>query len=80
MDRPRFTRMGSGNVIFQTHVSEDSRFALLPVLEQASVIKGWVVFDTLEGRVLEQGGRRNDGWFENLQTAREYVIAEFYRR
>lgn len=53
MESDRFTRLTSSDVLVQVHVSPNSRYLILPVLERASVITGWLVYDTEKGRIVE---------------------------
>lgn len=86
MSDPRFTRLGSSNVLAQAHVSEDSRFMLLPIMEtgtQGAMIRGWKVYDAVAGQLLipepgERGAPRNGVWGQ-LHMARDWVIQHYYQ-
>lgn len=71
----RFTRMGSNNVLFQAHVSEDSHYVLLPVMERASQITGWLVYDTVTGMLYAD---ESEEPFPTQHQAREWVQSHFY--
>lgn len=62
----RFTRLSSSTSVFQAHASEDSKYVLLPVIEKAARITGWVVYETQLGDV-------SDEIFPTINEAREWV-------
>lgn len=62
----RFIRLGSPNVAATVHVAPDSRYILLPVMNQPSAVRGWVVYDTLKGEVVNSN-------LLDLHTAREWA-------
>lgn len=59
----RFTRVSSGQVTFQAHASDDSRFVLLPVMSP-SQIQGWKIYDSSAGQLL------SDTLYPNLLDAK----------
>lgn len=65
----RFTRLSSSTSIFQAHASEDSKFVLLPIIEKASRISGWVVYKTQLGDISEE-------IFPTISEARNWVIKQ----
>ena len=74
MEKERYTRMSHPRVLFQAHTTEDSRYVILPVLESASRITGWVVYDALQGEI-EQDHHEP---FGSLVEAKDQV--DRYRR
>lgn len=54
---------------FQVHASDDSRFAIVPVYEQSSAIKGWVVYDSVAGEIIHKT--------ESFTDAREWITKSF---
>lgn len=68
----RFTRLSSSTSIFQAHASEDSQYVLLPVIENAARITGWVVYESQLGDVSEQV-------FPTINEAREFVTKQAAR-
>lgn len=74
MSPPRYTRLTSTNVVFQVHVSEDSRYVLLPILEKSSRITGWVVYDAIDGEVYT----KDDDPFPTQFEARDWVNQTHY--
>lgn len=80
-DLPRFTKLGSSNVLLQVHAGEDSRFILMPVLSQPVEIVGWKVYDSTTGELITEGdGVPDNGEFSALHLAREFVLDNYYRR
>ena len=78
---PRFTKLGSSGVLMQVHAGEDSRFVLIPILNQPVEIVGWKVYDSTTGELITEGdGVPERGEFPALHMAREYVIENYYRR
>lgn len=76
----RFTRLGSSNVLFQAHAAEDSAYVLLPVLERDVAIKGWRIYDTVSGELIDRGpGVPHDGVWDVLHEAREWLNVHIYR-
>lgn len=79
-----FTRLASSNVLVQAHAAPDSRFMLLPVIERASRITGWTVYDTSTGELVtppvtpDMAEGYFDGVWQRLYHAREWVITEYY--
>lgn len=87
MSAPRFTRLGSSNVLAQAHVSEDSRFMLLPIIgtgRHGAWISGWQVYDAVAGKMLvpqaDEKGAPRDGVWAQLHMAREWVIHRYYQQ
>lgn len=64
------SRLSSPNVQFTAHVSEDNRYVLLPVMECASKVIGWVVYDSFAGRVIRKPWKTLHSartWLESLE-------------
>lgn len=79
----RFTRLASSNVLAQVHVSDDSRYIILPKLAQSTSVHGWIVYDTVDGEFLEpkeyvEGCK--DGVWSYLAEARKWVEETYYRK
>ena len=68
----RFTRLASPNIAATVHVSPDSRYILLPVMNRPAAIQGWVVYDTLSGEMVKMPQPTP---FTDLHKARDWVSA-----
>ena len=66
MAERRFAKLSSSVTSFQVHASDDSRFAIVPVYESTSIIKGWVVYDSIEGDIVYADA-------ETLTDARNWI-------
>jgi hypothetical protein len=64
--------MSSPSVAIQVHVSSDSRYVLLPVMQQAATVRGWVVYDTVTGNVLDSTEHPGSA-FTDMHQARDWV-------
>jgi len=62
----RFRRIWDAASGFAVHLSEDLRFALLPVMENSPAYAGWRVFEITTGELLE-------GNFSTLDEAKAEV-------
>lgn len=71
----RFIRMGSPSVAATVHISPDSRYILLPLLTEPSAVRGWVVFDTIAGVLLEPDNGPDEGVFASMHAARDWVTS-----
>ena len=71
-----FPRLMSSSVLVQVFAAPDSRFLLLPVLEQRSQISGWLVYDTEKGELIDSPG--GEPW-EHIHEARSWVIDRYYK-
>lgn len=70
---PRFTRLSSSAVLFQIHVSEDSLYALIPIIEEKKAsIKCWKILDTTVGAFI------GEEHYTKLFRARNWVIENRY--
>ena len=65
----RFAKLSSSVTSFQVHASDDSRFAIVPVYEQTSIIKGWVVYDSIAGEIIHDS--------DSLTSAREWINSNY---
>lgn len=73
-----FTRLWSSNVLMQAHASPDSRFVILPIIEERSRITGWLVYDAERGELLTAPDTSDEPWTQ-LHEARRWVLDTFYK-
>lgn len=64
----RFQRVWSGTSAWVSHISDDVRWAILPVITDSPTYDGWRVYNIRTGELLEED-------FANLNDAKHAVEA-----
>jgi hypothetical protein len=84
-DDLRFARLGSPNVLLQAHAAPDSRYMILPLLQNSTRVTGWTIYDTQQGELLtpkespDMADGYSEGVWPNMYAARQYLIDTYYR-
>lgn len=72
----RYVRFVSTNSLFQAHASPDAHYVVLPILENASVVKGWVVYDSTTGEIVRS---ETDSFWASMFEAQDYIEKNLYK-